>query len=165
MKDTILVFHLFDRGFRNILDRWLKCPQFPVYKSTSWCACGQLSGLFERAVNCVSELAAVCLRESAVNCLSCRSSTVLLVAMKRLALLYISLTETLDTVSSSLTTSYWTATYRKVQMLTAVALYTDLTKEFFTFRMSTVSRYAGDGNLMTPIGKTLRRFPWNLVTD
>jgi hypothetical protein len=75
------------------------------------------------------------------------------------------LTETLDTASFSLTTSYWTATYRKVQMLTAVALYTDVTKEFCTFRMSTVSRYADDGNLMTPIGKTLHRFTLNLVTD
>lgn len=38
-------------------------------------------------------------------------------------------------MSFALTTSSWTATYRKVQMLTAVALYTDFTKEFFTFRM------------------------------
>jgi len=75
--------------------------------------------------------------------------------MKRLVLL----TETLDTVSFSLTTSYCTAAYRKVQMLTAMELYTDFTKEFFTFRMSAVSRYAGDGNFMTPIGKTWRRFP------
>jgi hypothetical protein len=100
-----------------------------------------------------------------VGLLSCRGSTLLLVAMKRLALLVVFLIETLDTASFSVTTSYWTATYRKVQILTAVALYTDVTNEFFTFRMSAVSRYAVDGNLTTPVGKTLRRFPLNLVTD
>jgi len=152
--------------FSNILDRLFKCPQFPVYKSTSWFACGQLSGLFECTVSCVSELATVCVRGSAFGCLPCRGSTFLLVAMKRLALLYVILAETLDTASFSLTASYWTTTYRKVQMLIIMALYTYFTKEeFFTFRMSTVWRYAGDGNLMTPIGKTLRRFPLNLVTD
>jgi hypothetical protein len=142
----------------------LNVRSFLCARGTAWFACGQLSGLFESAVNCVSELAAVCVRESAVGCLSCRGSTVLLVAMKLLALLSVFLTETLDTVSFSLTTRCWTATYRKVQM-SAMALYTDFPKEFFTFTMSTVSRYAGDGNLMTPIGKTCADFheTWTLT--
>jgi hypothetical protein len=41
----------------------------------------------DRTVSFVSELAAVCVTESAVGCQSCRGSTVLCVAMKRLALL------------------------------------------------------------------------------